>query len=234
MPIVLLDVDDTVAISNKFYGQHDGGYRYNIPLLKALKARGLTTIILFTAYVLRGVAKSLDDEVIAAPSRLKLINYLKKNGFTVLKAITTLDVVYAKGCGRYYQEIIMPYESRVLEGENLLTGTSAGSYRHLCEQELELRARADKGLLGDKGALYEYFVKEMNEVSQAQLPTGIIVIDDREAILEAISTRHHELQCVHPLQPICAKPHMSYEDYIHQLDDKSLSGLDKKARCSVM
>src|SRR5260221_12615889 len=112
---VLLDVDETCAISNKFYGQQDGGYRYNDPLFEALKQMQYTEVYFFTSFNLSSVTSGLQDESVGTPSRLKLIQYLEEKGIKVKGVITPLDVVFKQGVGAYYEQIIKPYEIRVLQ-----------------------------------------------------------------------------------------------------------------------
>src|SRR5476651_969708 len=101
---ILLDVDETCAISNTLYGQQDGGYRYNDALFSALKHSQCTEIYFFTSYNLSSVSSVLQDESVGAPSRLKLIQYLENQGFKVQGVMTLLDVVFKQGIGAYYEQ----------------------------------------------------------------------------------------------------------------------------------
>lgn len=154
-PVVLLDVDDTLAMSNQYQGQHDGGYHYHQPLIKALKQAGLTEVYLFTAYLLRGISKTLQDEPIGIASRLKLIQYLTAQGFEVKGVLTLLDPIYNQGVGAYYQQFIRPFEEQVLKGESLLEGEGQKHYREVCLQEAHYLEQAHQQAI-DKARLFAY------------------------------------------------------------------------------
>lgn len=186
MPIVLLDVDETCAISNQQYGEHDGGYRYHEPLFQALLASGLKEVYLFTAYTLTGISKTLEEESVGAPSRLKLLSHLQQRGITVQGVITLLDPIYGQGIGAYYEQQIKPYEAAVLKGENLYTDGIRNAYQEACARELKLRERS---MSTDKGHMFAYVRPLFEEKLKADHPNclpAFMVVDDRAACLEAV------------------------------------------------
>jgi HEAT repeat protein len=211
--VVLLDVDETCAMSNSLYGQHNGGYRYHESLFQALKKADLVQVYLFTSYSLRGIAKNLSDEPIAAPSRLKLIQHLAQLGFQVQGVATLLDPAFNQGVGAYYEQRIKPFESQVLQGSNLHEKTTAEPYLLACQQEDKLRKEMDESR-ADKGSLYAYLVQQL-EKTLLQNNFAFIVVDDRTVHLEAVQNQnaHHR----YPLCPLRAKPHSTIEDYLNPL-----------------
>jgi HEAT repeat protein len=211
--IVLLDVDETCAMSNSLYGQHDGGYRYHEPLFQALKKADLVQAYLFTSYSLRGIAKNLSEEPIAAPSRLKLVQHLTQLGFQVQGVLTIFDPSFNQGIGAYYEQRIKPFESQVLQGIDLNGKTAAEPYILACQQEDKLRKEADESR-ADKGSLYAYLVQQL-EKTLLQNNFAFIVVDDRTVHLEAVQNQnaHHR----YPLCPLRAKPHSTIEEYLNPL-----------------
>lgn len=191
--IVLLDVDETLAISNSHYGRHDGGYRYNEVLINNLKQAGLTRVYLFTAYKLRSIAKTREDELVSAPSRYKLVEYLSQEGFEVMGVCTILDSIYNQGIGAYYRDKIRPYELRVQAGENLRENDD---YKQELIQEVELSDQKT-----NKAMLYEYTVDRLGE----QQIGGVLVADDRPCIIGSIQERSRSYPF--PLETILVKPH---------------------------
>lgn len=214
--IVLLDVDDTCAISNKFYGQYNGGYRYNDALFSALKQAQITEIYLFSSYTLGSVTPILKDEPVGTPSRLKLYRYLEQQGFKIQGVITPLDIVFKKGIGEYYEQVIKPYEAQVLQGDNIRTGNSAKAYQEAFEQETRLRETADQAQVGDKGSLYQYLIAELSK--KLLYPNfNVIFVDDRMACLNAVQNANQKYG--YPLCLIQAKPQDTASVYQKHLLD---------------
>jgi hypothetical protein len=215
--IVLLDVDETCAVSNKSYGQHDGGYRYNEALLEALQACGLQEVYLFSSYNLGSIAKSKEEEKVGAPSRLKLITHLTQCGFTVQGAITSGDPIYNKGVGLYYEEMIKPYEGLVLEGNDIRKAPHTSGYQLAYRQEEVLREQAAKQNLTSKEALYNYAVNDLQRKFPQQTFT-ILVFDDRRILLEEIM-RFHNAHFKIPLLCVEVKPLLSLMHYQEVIED---------------
>ncbi|HXH55250.1 MAG TPA: hypothetical protein VNK03_05865 [Gammaproteobacteria bacterium] len=215
---VFLDVDETCVISNALYGQKDGGYRYNDVLFAALKNCQCTELYLLTSFDLASVSRNLQDEVVATPSRLKLIQYLEQQGFKVQGVITSLDVVFKQGIGAYYEKVIKPYEMRVVEGEDFRIGNAAQAYQADCEKEKSLVEKAHiTGLkVGDKGGLYRYFIEVQRNVLLYST-FKVIFVDDRPGYLTDIKNANQEYG--YPLCLIQAKPQDTSSYYQKLLSD---------------
>ena len=183
--IVLLDVDETLALSNKHFVQNDLGYRYNQALIAALKVLGLTEVYLFTSYSLRIIAPDHAIEPTTTPSRLKLIQYLAAQGITVLGVLTIMDVEYRQGPGAYYEKVIKPFETLVLQGVDVAKGEHKKAFEALCIEEEVLREagyknKVDKKIDGKVG-LYHYFMKHLEqEFCQVD---GCIIVDDSKGVV---------------------------------------------------
>jgi HEAT repeat protein len=205
--IVLLDVDETSAISNSNYGQYDGGYRYNEALFEALKANNLTEVYLFNTYTLRSIAKSIEEEPIAAPSRLKLIKYLEQQGIKVLGVLTLLDPIFNKGPGAYYEQVIKSFETQVLNGLDL--GKENKEYLELCATEDNLRQQASLKKVDDKAHLYFYFQTYLKNVLLYDNP-AFIVVDDSKGTIDGVQKCNPNFTA---LLTLLAKPQTTVEEY---------------------
>ncbi|HXH55158.1 MAG TPA: hypothetical protein VNK03_05395, partial [Gammaproteobacteria bacterium] len=197
---VLLDVDETCAISNKFYGQQDGGYRYNDALFAALKQCECFEVYLFTSFNLGSVTS---DEAVGTPSRLKLIRYLENQGFKVEGVVTPLDAVFKKGIGAYYEEIIKPFEVRILQGENIRIGSAAPAYQAALLDEMKLVKEASELNVGDKGSLYQYFIDSQRE-ALLYPHFNVVFVDDRPVCLNDVKSaneKYHYPLCLIPAKP---------------------------------
>lgn len=143
---VLLDVDDTAAMSNMHYGDHRTvGYKYNDPIFDALIENKLQEVYIYTSYDLSGIAQHISDEP-SKTSRLKLIQYLQDTKkMQVRGTITTLDPAYGQGPGSYYEQVIKNFESEVLNGTDLKRKHAPVIDRKEADakrREEELRSRA--------------------------------------------------------------------------------------------
>lgn len=223
---VLLDVDDTSAISNKYYGKQDGGYRYNDVLFEALKACQCTDVYLFTSFDLSSISPDLETEAIGVPSRLKLVQYLESQGFRVQGVMVPLDVAFNQGVGAYYEKVVKPFEAHVLNKENLRDGKETSAYKTAVEQEIELLKRAQEQKIkpGDKGRLYQYFV-ETQRNSLLYSHCNIIFVDDRKIYLQEVKRANQPYG--YPLCLIEAKPENTVDVYQKQLSEFQY-GLEKK------
>lgn len=214
---VLLDVDETCAISNKHYGQQDGGVRYNDALFDALKQNQCTEVYFFTSFKLADLSPQLKDESCGTPSRLKLIQYLKEKGIKVKAVLTPLDVEFKQGVGAYYEQIIKPYEMRVLQGEDLRSGSAAEAYKKDYEQEIKLNAQS-KNKIGDKGVLYQYFIETQRDTLLCP-SFNIVFVDDRPACLQDVEGVNANKKYAYPLCLIQAKPQDTVLHYQKLLSD---------------
>jgi hypothetical protein len=212
---VLLDVDETCVISNKFYGQDDAGYRYNHALFTALKACLCTEVYLFTSFNLTTVTQ---DESVGTASRLKLIQDLEEQGFKVLGVATPLDVVFKQGVGAYYEQVIKPYEIHVLNGESIRTGSAAIGYKAACEQEMQFIAQAAelKISMVDKGSLYQYLI-ELQRDTLLYPRFNVVFVDDRPAYLKDVEEVNQKYG--YPLCLIHAKPQDTVAYYQKLISD---------------
>jgi HEAT repeat protein len=213
--IVLLDVDDTSAVSNNLYGDYKGGYRYNESLFQALKANNLTEVYLFTTYSLRDTATSLKLESAGTPSRLKLIDHLKQQGITVLGVLTRLDCEYQQGPGAYYEKVIKPYEALVLQGEDVRQEKHKKEYEALCFSEQQLVKIATEHNTNTKASLYRYMVSFL-ENTFFHSDYAFIIVDDRESVLKEV--RDCGVTEI-PLLTILAKPQLTMQHYQKEMND---------------
>jgi len=216
---VLLDVDDTSALSNKSCGKDDTGYQYNEALFAVLKNCECTEIYLFTHFNLTTVSHNLEHESAGIASRLKLTRHLKKQGFKVQGVITPLDLVFDQGIGAYYKKVIKPYEKLVLEGKDIWLDSAAfEAYKKACEQETELGRKArDRGIqLRDKGSLYQYFIEgQRNALLYRHF--NVIFVDDRPCHLDEVRAANKKYN--YPLCLIQAKPQDTVAYYEKHLSD---------------
>ncbi len=213
--IVLLDVDETLALSNKHFVQNDLGYRYNQALIAALKVLGLTEVYLFTSYSLRIIAPDHAIEPTTTPSRLKLIQYLAAQGITVLGVLTIMDVEYRQGPGAYYEKVIKPFETLVLQGVDVAKGEHKKAFEALCIEEEVLREagyknKVDKKIDGKVG-LYHYFMKHLEqEFCQVD---GCIIVDDSKGVVGDFRS----IQTNEPLLTILARPQLTDKNYQEEI-----------------
>lgn len=224
--IVLLDVDETCALSNTHFGQHDLGYRYNDALFTALIQNGITEVYLFTAYTLNGISKNKEDEPIGAPSRLKLIKHLETLGIKVLAVLTILDPFFNQGPGMYYENCIKPFESAVLEGSNLRDKEADVSkqFTKFCGQELEIQESGWTKLKMtqkkiDKINLYNYYTDYLKNI-QPNCHFFIILAEDREPIIEDIQVNNVEEVFLLPILVTIGKKIEDYQNPIFNFLDR--------------
>lgn len=209
--IILLDVDETCTISNQIYGKHDGGYGYHDALFIALKQCGLIEVYLFTAYALINISKNLSEEAIGAPSRLKLIQHLARQGITVRGVITSLDLNYRQGIGAYYEQRIKPYEAAVLRGENLYTGILNHGYQAECQMEADLCKQSP---IQGKGQLFSYLLEVLERDVENSAVKAFIVVDDTKAYLESVRLANQDQ---YPLLCIKIFPTATSDFYQNQI-----------------
>jgi HEAT repeat protein len=207
--IVLLDVDETSVMSNSHYGQHDGGYRYNEALFEALRTHNLTELYLFNSYVLKGIAKNKEEEPIAAPSRIKLIEFLATQGIKVLGVLTLLDPIFNQGPGAYYEKIIKDFEAQVLNGTDMRKEGENKKYSELCATEDTLWQQATFKKIDDKAYLYLYFKNYLKNTLLYDDP-AFIVVDDSKPAIDSIQKGNPSTVS---LLTLLAKPQTTVEDY---------------------
>jgi HEAT repeat protein len=213
--IVLLDVDDTCAVSNSLYGQHNGGYRYNEALFQALKANNLTEVYLFTSYSLRAVAMNSKLEPETTPSRLKLINHLKQQGITVLGVLTNFDCQYQQGAGSYYEKVIKPYESLVLQGEDIRSEKHKKGYEAKCIEEEVFRKAGFEHKTDTKVSLYRYLLTQLKN-SFFHSDYVFVIVDDSKGTMADLRTCHSTET---PLLAILARPQLTMQNYQTEISD---------------
>jgi ankyrin repeat protein len=213
--IVLLDVDDTCAVSNSLYGQHNGGYRYNEALFQALKANNLTEIYLFTSYSLRAVAPNNNLEPETTPSRLKLISHLRQQGITVLGVLTNFDCEYQQGAGAYYEKVIKPYESLVLQGEDIRSEKHKKVYEAKCLEEEVFRKAGFEHKTDTKVSLYRYLLEQLKN-SFFHSDYVFVVVDDSKGTIADLRACYSTET---PLLAILARPQLTMQNYQTEISD---------------
>jgi hypothetical protein len=216
--IILLDVDDTSAVSNKWFGIQDGKYQYNDPLFRAIQNCGVENqLYLFTVCTVAGCAKNIQEEPISTPSRLKLTQYLQKQfQINVQKTVTFLDPIYKKGIGCYFEDVIKPFEAYILAGEDLRNGAHTEAFKEACEGELKLADEFARLKEKDKGMLLAYMAEQL-KLSFPEDEFVMVAFDDSRAQLEAMRSISEKLNF--SLLPVLVKAEFNQEHYEQLLRD---------------
>lgn len=217
--IALIDVDETLALTQGGMGPSSLDWYLNSELVKALKRTGYLDIYFVTNYNPLHIPQTPQDWKNGAPSRLYLKQELIKQGFNVHGVVIPGDLMYRRGPGADYQDNVEPIEQAVMDGKSLKINEKYDP-NFLKIATNDKRRKDASRTTNIKGLLFKYLLKEIPEL-QGKI---FIFIDDSKGYLQEVSTAAQEIgekllsiRCVNVIGGNVRNSTTNHNDYITQI-----------------